>query len=232
VRDLISQSKKVVQKIEIFLCPRSKLSHNLFVGIRPSDFEKMQARLNGSTARTPSAVAGSALSSTSKHQVILGIDPSLRGTGFGVIQFKKPHPIALAHGTISCPAGWERSRCLLQILTTLRNVTEKHKPTACAIEGLFYAQNLQTALIMGEARGAALVAAAEAGLEIFEIAPRKVKQAIVGYGAAQKTAVAKMVQRMLHLAEEPSPDAADALALALAFAQGTSRFSLAAPKRV
>jgi len=85
---------------------------------------------------------------------------------------------------------------------------------------------------MGEARGAALVAAAEGGLEIFEIAPRKVKQAIVGYGAAQKTAVSKMVQRMLHLAEEPSPDAADALALALAFAQENSRFSLAAPKRV
>ena len=129
-------------------------------------------------------------------------------------------------------ASWARSRCLLQVFNALREAITKYKPTACAIEGLFYAQNLQTALIMGEARGAALVAAAEGGLEIFEIAPRKVKQAIVGYGAAQKTAVSKMVQRMLHLAEEPSPDAADALALALAFAQENSRFSLAAPKRV
>ena len=68
------------------------------------------------------------------------------------------------------------------------------------VEGLFYAQNLQTALIMGEARGAALATIAEAGLEIYELAPRKVKQAIVGYGAAQKIAVAKMVQRMLRLA--------------------------------
>jgi crossover junction endodeoxyribonuclease RuvC len=85
---------------------------------------------------------------------------------------------------------------------------------------------------MGEARGASLAAAAEAGLEIFEIAPRKVKQAIVGYGAAQKLAVAKMVQRMLHLTEQPAPDAADALALALTFAQETSRYSLASPKRI
>jgi crossover junction endodeoxyribonuclease RuvC len=100
------------------------------------------------------------------------------------------------------------------------------------VEGLFYAQNLQTALLMGEARGASLVALAEAGLEIYEIAPRKVKQAVVGYGAAQKTAVAKMVQRLLHLAEPPSPDAADALALALTYAQECGRYSLTPPKRI
>jgi crossover junction endodeoxyribonuclease RuvC len=164
--------------------------------------------------------------------VVLGIDPSLRGTGFGIIRVARPHPVALAHGTVHCPAGWERSRCLLRIVETLREQLRQFKPTACAIEGLFYAQNLQTALIMGEARGASLAAAAEAGLEIFEIAPRKVKQAIVGYGAAQKLAVARMVQRMLHLPEPPDPDAADALALALAFAQETSRFSLAPPKRI
>ena len=76
------------------------------------------------------------------------------------------------------------------------------------------------------------MAAATAGLEIFEIAPRKVKQAIVGYGAAQKLAVAKMVQRRLNLAELPAPDAADALALALTHAQTASRHALTAPKRV
>jgi crossover junction endodeoxyribonuclease RuvC len=144
----------------------------------------------------------------------------------------KPHPVAITHGTIKCPAGWERSRCLLRILEVIRETAAAHRPTACAIEGLFYAQNLQTALIMGEARGASLAAAAEAGLEIFEIAPRKVKQAIVGYGAAQKLAVSKMVQRMLHLTEAPEPDAADALALALTFAQETSRFNLSGPKKV
>jgi crossover junction endodeoxyribonuclease RuvC len=194
----------------------------------------MRARLNGAAGkRSPAPLHPSSASTlASKHQVILGIDPSLRGTGFGIIRLAKPHPIAIAHGTIKCPAGWERSRCLLQILQTIREKTLAHQPTACAIEGLFYAQNLQTALIMGEARGASLAAAAEAGLEIFEIAPRKVKQAIVGYGAAQKLAIAKMVQRMLQLPEPPAPDAADALALALAFAQETGRFNLATPKKV
>ncbi|TMQ01526.1 MAG: crossover junction endodeoxyribonuclease RuvC, partial [Verrucomicrobia bacterium] len=92
--------------------------------------------------------------------------------------------------------------------------------------------NLQTALVMGEARGAALMAAAEAGLDIYEIAPRKVKQAIVGYGAAQKLAVARMVQRLLNLAEPPAPDAADALALALTHALEHGRYLLSAPKKI
>ena len=166
------------------------------------------------------------------HSIILGIDPSLRGTGFGVIRLEKRDARMLSHGTVSCPSNWERSRCLAQIARAIREQIAKLQPTACIVEGLFYAQNFQTALIMGEARGASLVAAAEAGLEIFEIAPRKVKQTIVGYGAAQKLAVAKMVQRMLNLAEAPAADAADALALALAYAQTTSRYSFEPPKRV
>jgi len=105
-------------------------------------------------------------------------------------------------------------------------------PEICVVEGLFFAQNLKTAIIMGEARGAALAAVAETGVDIFEIATRKVKQAIVGYGAAQKIAVAKMVQRMLNLAELPAPDAADALALALAHAQENSRHGLSQPKKI
>jgi crossover junction endodeoxyribonuclease RuvC len=167
-----------------------------------------------------------------KIQIIIGVDPSLRGTGYGVIQVGRPGPRALAHGTIVCPAGWEHSRCLGKIAQTLREVVARHRPSAAAIEGLFFAQNLQTALIMGEARGAALVALAEAGLEIFEIAPRKVKQAVVGYGAAQKPAVGKMVQRLLQLPQAPAPDAADALAVALACLQETGRFTFGGPKRI
>jgi crossover junction endodeoxyribonuclease RuvC len=162
----------------------------------------------------------------------LGVDPSLRGTGYGVIQTGKPNPLVLAQGTIACPKDWERSRCLARISQTLREVVKRFKPDICVVEGLFFAQNIKTAIIMGEARGAALAAVAEAGLDIFEIAPRKVKQAIVGYGAAQKIAVAKMVQRMLNLAELPAPDAADALALALALAQENSRHGLNAPKKI
>ena len=185
----------------------------------------------------PSRAAASVLESSLRpvantHGVILGIDPSLRGTGYGVIRLAKPHPLALAHGTISCPAGWERSRCLAKISMTLRDVLKQHRPAVCVVEGLFYAQNVQTAIIMGEARGAALATVAESGIEIFEIAPRKVKQAIVGYGAAQKSAVAKMVQRLLNLPKPPAPDAADALALALAHAQENSRYNLSPSKKI
>ena len=202
------------------------------VGISPKQFEQLQSRVTGARRRRSTEPTPSAPSPVPTHAVILGVDPSLRGTGFGVIRAAKPQPAALAHGTIACPAGWERSRCLAQIHGTLRDMIREHQPTVCVVEGLFFAQNLQTALIMGEARGAALVAVAEAGLDIYEVAPRKVKQAIVGYGAAQKLAVAKMVQRRLGLAELPAPDAADALALALTHVQLSSRFSLAAPKRI
>lgn len=164
--------------------------------------------------------------------VVLGVDPSLRGTGFGVLRLAKPQPVLLACGTLHCAATWTRSRCLAHIALSLREIVRKHRPDACAIEGLFFAQNLQTALIMGEARGAALAVIAEALVPIYEISPRKVKQAVVGHGGAQKLAVARMVQRMLSLAEVPAPDAADALALALAFAQETGRHSLTPPKRV
>lgn len=111
-------------------------------------------------------------------------------------------------------------------------MVRQHSPTVCVVEGVFYAQNFKTAIIMGEARGAALAVVAEAGLDVFEIATRKVKQAIVGYGAAQKLAVARMVQRMLNLDHVPEPDAADALALALTHAQQQGRYSLQTARRV
>jgi crossover junction endodeoxyribonuclease RuvC len=206
---------------------------NMRVGITRRQYEQMQQRLGGATTRAALPVfAASLRAPASAHRIILGVDPSLRGTGYGVIRLAKPHPVVLSHGTISCPPAWEHSRCLVKISQTLRDVLREHHPTLCIVEGLFYAQNLQTALVMGEARGAALAAIAEAGLEIFELAPRKVKQAIVGYGAAQKSAVAKMVQRLLNLSKPPAADAADALALALAHAQENSRYNLTPPKRV
>ncbi len=193
----------------------------------------MQHRVGGVSSRAALPIFDSSLRpAANSNKVILGVDPSLRGTGYGIIQLGKPHPVALAHGTISCPAGWERSRCLAKIAETLRAVLKQHQPTICVVEGIFYVQNLQTAIIMGEARGAALATVAEAGLEIYEIATRKVKQAIVGYGAAQKSAVAKMVQRLLNLPKPPAPDAADALALALVHAQENSRYNLTPPKKI
>jgi len=197
------------------------------VGITLRQFEQLQSRAR----RAGPAVAPTPVDRLS-HAIVLGIDPSLRGTGFGIVKIEKRETTALVYGTVRCPTTWSRSRCLVQITRAIREQIEKLRPTVCVVEGLFYAQNFQTALIMGEARGASLVAAAEAGLEIFEITPRKVKQAVVGYGGAQKLAVAKMVQRMLKLAEAPEADAADALALTLAFTQTTSRYNFEAPKRV
>jgi len=202
------------------------------MGITPQQFQQMQQRLVQPRRAAVPLFERTQPNSSKPDAVILGVDPSLRGTGYGVIRLAKPFPQTLTHGTISCSPHWEHSRCLLKIVQDLRKVLNEHRPTVCVVEGLFYAQNLQTALIMGEARGAALAAIAEAGLEIYELAPRKVKQAIVGYGAAQKLAVAKMVQRMLHLAKPPSPDAADALALALAHAQEQGRYSLNRTKRI
>jgi crossover junction endodeoxyribonuclease RuvC len=202
------------------------------VGITPKQYERLLDRVRG-TKRTPEPVlAAVPPTSAARHEIVLGIDPSLRGTGYGVLRLSKSTPRALTFGTVRCSSNWERSRCLVKISETLREVVQAHRPTLCVVESLFYAQNLQTALIMGEARGAVLAAVAEAGLEIYEIAPRKVKQALVGYGAAQKFAVAKMVQRLLHLEGALEPDAADALALALAHAHEQSRYSFALPKRL
>jgi crossover junction endodeoxyribonuclease RuvC len=205
------------------------------VGITLQQFNEMNARVSGRKPRaTVALVADLPAPRANGHKIILGLDPSLRGTGYGVIELAKPHPRTLAYGTISCPKDWPHSRCLAHISQTLREVLRKFQPTVGAVEGLFFAQNIKTAIVMGEARGAALAVLGEAGLEIYEIAPRKVKQAIVGYGAAQKLAVAKMVQRLLQLAEMPAADAADALALALVQAQTQerSRYSLSAAKPI
>lgn len=201
-----------------------------FVGISPKQLAQLEARLRKPRSQT-TPVAPAATSPT-QHQRWLGIDPSLRGTGYGVIEMNGGRMTALTHGTVRCPAGWEPSRCLACIAGEIREVIRTTTPTVCIVEGLFFAQNIQTAIIMGQARGAALAVIAEAGLPIYELAPRKVKQAVVGHGGAGKLAVARMVQRQLGMVELPAPDAADALAVALAFAQSAGRHQLALPKRI
>lgn len=201
------------------------------MGISPQQLAAIENRLRGKQAGVKTSPL-KANAATTLPQVLLGIDPSLRGTGYGVLLLDRGQPASRVFGTIKCPPKWEGSRCLAKISTTIREVIREHAPTVCVVEGLFYAQNMQTALIMGQARGAALAAVAEAGLEIYELAPRRVKQAIVGYGAASKNAVARMIQRQLNLAETPEPDAADALAVALAYTQGLGRLALAPLKRI
>lgn len=197
------------------------------MGISAKSFERMTQRLEARSEQAPT-VTGRRSSTSEGPLRILGVDPSLRGTGFGVIGAAGQHMRHLASGTIKCPPKWSHSRCLLTISEALTDVIQTHSPEVCVVEGLFFAKNSKTALIMGQARGAAIVACSRAGLPIYEIAARKVKQAIVGFGGAQKLAVAKMVERMLDLESTPSPDAGDALGLAIAYSL-ESRSPLAKP---
>ena len=147
---------------------------------------------------------------------VLAIDPALRNTGYAVIEKGGDQLRALAYGTISNAPKLLQSGCLVAIRDALKLVIEKHQPDACAVEGIIYVQSHKTAIIMGAARGVAMLVAAEFGLPIYEYAPKRVKQAVVGKGAADKQQVAFMVRALLKLTETPDPDAADALAIGLA----------------
>lgn len=198
------------------------------MGISARQLEEMRRRMAGGGA-VRDGLPGK---DVPVARVVVGVDPSLRGTGWGVVRTDGGRMAALGHGTVRCPAGWERSRCLGFIHETLRDVVRAHGPELCAVEGLFHAQNLRTALVMGEARGAALAVMALAGLPIYEMAPRKVKLAVAGHGGSGKAGVARMVQRLLGLEEVPAPDAADALAVAIAYGNEAGRLSTNPPRKV
>jgi crossover junction endodeoxyribonuclease RuvC len=153
--------------------------------------------------------------------VIFGLDPSLRSTGYGIIRAEGRDLRALAFGVIKNADKLPPSRCLVAIHQQITDLIQEHKPDAAAVEGIIYLQNYQTAITLGSARGAALLAFAEAGLPIYEYAPKRVKAAATGRGGAQKAQVGFMMRALLGLTENPPPDAADALAIALTHAQNT-----------
>lgn len=147
---------------------------------------------------------------------ILAIDPAVRKTGYAVLEAgPQGAPRSIKYGVITNHPKLSQSQCLATIHEQLAQVIRTHSPAACAIEGVIYVQSHRTAISLGAARGAALVAAGEAGLTVYEYAPRLVKQAVVGRGAADKTQVAFMVRVLLRLQETPPPDAADALAIGI-----------------
>ena len=148
---------------------------------------------------------------------VLSIDPALRKTGFAVIERSGEKEFrALTYGIIRNPPKLLQSGCLVNIRGGLDEVIRKHEPEVCAVESVIYVQSYKTAITMGAARGAAIIAAASHGLAIYEYAPKRVKQAIVGKGAADKSQVAFMIRALLKLDETPSADAADALAVGMA----------------
>ena len=146
---------------------------------------------------------------------ILGIDTSLRSTGVGIIEARGSNMRAVAYGRIRNKPSVPHSACLENIFTTISSLIGEHAPDCAAIEGAFFAKNVRTSMVLGQARGAAITACAVKMIEVTEHSPRKVKASIVGSGSAQKDQVAKMVMRLLNLNEQPQEDAADALAIAI-----------------
>lgn len=150
---------------------------------------------------------------------ILAIDPSLRGTGFAILQRESGKIRCLEFGVVRNAPKLSIPQCLLEIHTTLASKIAEHAPEALAVESVIYVQSFQTAITLGSARGAVLLAAAQRGLPVFEYAPRRVKQAVVGRGGAQKQQVAFMIRALLGLTVTPPPDAADAIAVGLTHLQ-------------
>jgi len=145
---------------------------------------------------------------------ILGIDPGSRRTGFGVIEVQQQRLIYLSSGGINLRATTLPLR-LQEIYTGITQIIEQYQPTIAAIEQVFIHRNIAAALKLGQARGVAIVAAVQAGLDLYEYAPTQIKQAVVGHGHAEKVQVQHMVKVLLSLSAIPSADAADALAIAI-----------------
>lgn len=146
---------------------------------------------------------------------VLGIDTSLRSTGVGLIDWSGGQMRGVGFDVLRNPAGRPLSACLLHLQRELAALLAEHKPDVAAIEGVFYARYARTALLLGHARGVAITACAAAAVPVYEYEPRRVKQAVVGFGAATKTQIQHMVATQLALAKPPPEDAADALAIAI-----------------
>ncbi len=154
--------------------------------------------------------------------LVLGIDPGTALCGYGFVRSEQDEMSLVAYGAVATPANSPLPGRLLQIFTELSALVEQYRPDAAAVEKLFFAKNSRTALAVGHARGVALLVAAQAKLPVGEYTPNEVKQAIVGYGGADKNQMQQMVKMLLHLDFVPEPDdAADAVAIAICHIQSS-----------
>jgi crossover junction endodeoxyribonuclease RuvC len=147
---------------------------------------------------------------------IFGIDPGSERTGYGCVESSGSRHRLVICGSLAAPAGATFPEKLRSIHAGLVALLERHRPDCVAIENIFHARNVRSALKLGHARGVALLAASEAGLDVIEYAPAEIKRAVVGYGRAEKHQIQQMVKLLLALDAVPTPhDAADALAVAI-----------------
>ncbi|MGE5631096.1 MAG: crossover junction endodeoxyribonuclease RuvC [Caulobacteraceae bacterium] len=148
--------------------------------------------------------------------IILGVDPGIAILGYGLVGYEANKFTVIDYGAITTEAGTPMSRRLTLIYDDLINLIVKYKPDVFAVEELFFNKNIKTALTVGHARGVAVLAASKSGVPVYEYTPLQVKQAVVGYGRAEKKQIQQMVKILLNLREIPKPDdVADALAVAL-----------------
>ncbi len=148
--------------------------------------------------------------------VILGIDPGVATIGFGVIEASRQGNTLIQYGTITTPPGIPLSNRLLQIFDDMEELIHTFHPDEMAVEELFFNTNITTGISVAHGRGVILLAAEKLGVPIYEYTPMQVKQAVVGFGKAEKKQVMLMTQRLLHMKQIPRPDdAADALAIAV-----------------
>lgn len=150
---------------------------------------------------------------------ILGIDPSVRSTGYGVVEIDRGKIRAVTYGRVVNSPRTNQADCFYAIASKLREVIQTHAPIEAAIEQIIYVQSTRTAIAMGAARGAAMVAIAEAGLPLREYPAKSIKKAVTGTGGAHKNQVGFMMRAMLGLTTTPSSDEGDALAVAMTHAQ-------------
>jgi crossover junction endodeoxyribonuclease RuvC len=163
---------------------------------------------------------------------IIGIDTSLRSTGFGVIEQVGSRIIPVEFGNIRIPQSARLSECLFRISSEIADVAKRTGANAASIEDIFFCKNVRTAITLGEARGAVLSTLESLGIPVYEYAPRKAKQAVTGSGAAEKLQVHKMLMTILGLAELPQEDAGDALALAVCHVHNNSGIKELMPERI
>jgi crossover junction endodeoxyribonuclease RuvC len=155
----------------------------------------------------------------SQAMIVLGIDPGLANTGYGVVARRDGRMVALDGGVIRTRGEAPHERRLAQIHAAVDALLLEHEPDAVALEELYFGQNVRTAFAVGQARGVVMLAAGQRAVPCAGYTPQQVKSAVCGSGRAEKAQVARMVQALLELTEEPTPDhAADALAVAICHA--------------